>query len=453
MKFTFQDKITFLIFSFAILTCICAIYAQISGQFKTHKSWVYSIDTDLKGMLTSTNGNEVLLWKGRKYKGSFLGHSAAVKSSAFSNNGKYIVSGSIDKTVKIWSAVEKINLLSLDHHTEGVNNVEFSKSDKYVVSAGYDNRLIIWDWQNNEIKREFRIKHTYFSINDNDQLAFIDEDCNLKLFDLLSFNATETIGKYCGLPLLNSQKNILAIKDTLFTIIDLKTRSVLTTLDTEANSIYSTSTFLFSPDGNYIITGVSGGNIQVWDWQKAEILRTFHGQLQYSVNDLSFNSKNQLISASGKNAINIWNWETGVLQSSFGDGQLRSKTIKLIIILILLSLVVGFWAIIKSKENKLSSKIVLLILTVWSFGLGVFIVAFREFFTKYALPLVWLTTLISGIFLILLYFSFFALFTIPITLLFCYILLANSNRETNLDFLLLINLAYCCMLYFYFSKW
>src|SRR5690606_29666592 len=103
-------------------------------------------------------------------------------------------SGSIDKSIKVWSSSDKKTINTLNGHSEGVNKVEFSNTDKYIISAGYDEKMLIWDWTNNKIVKELSIKHTNFSINNQDVLAYIDRSCSLILFDLKSLSAIKVVG-------------------------------------------------------------------------------------------------------------------------------------------------------------------------------------------------------------------------------------------------------------------
>ena len=74
----------------------------------------------------------------------FEGHTDLVTSVAFSSDGKYIVSGSWDTTIRMWDA-QTGNLVSdpFEGHIESVTSVAFSPDGNGIVLGSYDDTLQI----------------------------------------------------------------------------------------------------------------------------------------------------------------------------------------------------------------------------------------------------------------------------------------------------------------------
>jgi WD40 repeat protein len=73
-------------------------------------------------------------------------HTDAVLSAAFSPNGDRIVSGSADKTVRIWDTISGTEVIGpLRGHTSFVHSVAFSPDGKRVVSGSSDKTVRVWD--------------------------------------------------------------------------------------------------------------------------------------------------------------------------------------------------------------------------------------------------------------------------------------------------------------------
>jgi ABC-type dipeptide/oligopeptide/nickel transport system ATPase component len=72
-------------------------------------------------------------------------HSGPVVDVAFSPDGKRIVSGSMDGTLKVWDATSGQKTLTLHGHIGWVSSVAFSPDGKRIVSGALDGTLKVWD--------------------------------------------------------------------------------------------------------------------------------------------------------------------------------------------------------------------------------------------------------------------------------------------------------------------
>ncbi|MBL4654327.1 MAG: hypothetical protein JKY33_00710 [Bacteroidia bacterium] len=82
---------------------------------------------------------------------SFKGHTAAIESYDFSEDGKFLITASVDKNVIIWDMNGKA-IRFLKGHSDIVNSVDFSFDGKYIATASQDLTVRIWDIDGTELQ-------------------------------------------------------------------------------------------------------------------------------------------------------------------------------------------------------------------------------------------------------------------------------------------------------------
>src|SRR2546430_2489395 len=78
---------------------------------------------------------------------TYRGHTDRVTSVAWSPNGKYIASGSLDQTVQVWATNpgDHFHPFIYRGHTDAVQTVAWSPESNRVVSGSVDKTVQVWD--------------------------------------------------------------------------------------------------------------------------------------------------------------------------------------------------------------------------------------------------------------------------------------------------------------------
>ncbi|KIJ57813.1 hypothetical protein HYDPIDRAFT_62459, partial [Hydnomerulius pinastri MD-312] len=71
-------------------------------------------------------------------------HTKTIRSIAISRDGRYITSGSLDSTVKLWDAVSHRQIGPPLEHGGAVFSVAISSDVEYIASAGGDGVVRLW---------------------------------------------------------------------------------------------------------------------------------------------------------------------------------------------------------------------------------------------------------------------------------------------------------------------
>lgn len=106
-----------------------------------------AVSTDGKWLATGSKDKTVKLFETRNYTEvmTFKGHLDDVTSLAFSPDSKFLISGSSDSHIILWDLTRNVDLKTFFGHSESVNAVAFSPDGQLIASGSADNFILIWD--------------------------------------------------------------------------------------------------------------------------------------------------------------------------------------------------------------------------------------------------------------------------------------------------------------------
>ncbi|XP_044934849.1 autophagy-related protein 16-1 isoform X5 [Mustela putorius furo] len=290
--------------------------------FDAHDGEVNAVQFSPGSRLLATGGMDrrVKLWEvfGDKceFKGSLSGSNAGITSIEFDSAGSYLLAASNDFASRIWTVDDYRLRHTLTGHSGKVLSAKFLLDNARIVSGSHDRTLKLWD-----LRSKVCIKTVFAGSSCNDIVC--TEQCvmsghfdkKIRFWDIRSESIVremELLGKITALDLNPERTELLSCsRDDLLKIIDLRINAVRQTFSAPGFKCGSDWTrVVFSPDGGYVAAGSAEGSLYVWSVLSGKVEKVLSKQHGSSINAVAW-------SPSGSHVVSVDKGSKAVLWSEY----------------------------------------------------------------------------------------------------------------------------------------
>jgi WD40 repeat protein len=289
--------------------------------FEGHRRLVNSIvlSPDGRRIISGSYDNTLRVWDFETGECLMVleGHTNLVTSLALSPDGQLVVSGSSDDTLRIWNMETGMCKNILQGHTSSVKSFVLNLDKKIVISGSYDNTARIWDAETGETLKVLK-GHTgginsLILSTDGLRLVSGSYDNTLRIWNMETGMCIKVlVGHTGGVNSLvlspDGNRVVSASDDNTLRIWDVDTGECLKIIEGHSDPITS---LVLCADGRRVVSGSNDKTLRIWDVQTGKCLKILKGHTD-RIGSLVLSADGRfVVSGSDDKTLRIWDVQTG----------------------------------------------------------------------------------------------------------------------------------------------
>ncbi len=279
--------------------------------------WAVAVSADGRRVVSGSGDSTLRVWDmaGNEPPRVLKGHTGAVRAVALSGDGKRAITGSTDKTVRIWNLESSQPPRILEGHTDSVWAVALSADGRRAVSGSRDKTLRVWDLAGNHPPRILE-GHTGWVCAvalsaDGRHAVTGSEDHTLRVWDLEGNQPSRVLEGHTGWVMAvalsaDGMRVVSGSEDTTVRVWDLAGNQPPRILEGHMSWVGAVA---LSADGTRTVSGSRDRTLRVWDLAANQPPRVLEGHLNSAWAVALFGDGKRAISGSEDRTLRVWDLE------------------------------------------------------------------------------------------------------------------------------------------------
>lgn len=285
--------------------------------YRGHSDSVNAIvwSPDGKYIVSGSSDKSVRVWDILTNSQVFIhrGHSRAVNAVAWFPDGKYIASSSDDKTVQIWNVATGEKTVIYNGHSHCVSSISWSPNGKYIASGSYDKTVHVWTASAG--RKAFTYQgHSHWVTTvswspDGRYIVSGSDDGIAEVWEGITGGKVITYSAYADVVTTVSWspdgKRVASAgyNDKTVRVWNVNAKGSILNYNGHSKVVNTVS---WSPDGKRAVSGSDGGIVQVWETTTGNKVFTYQGH-SGNVNSVAWSPNGKYIASAGEDkTVQVW---------------------------------------------------------------------------------------------------------------------------------------------------